>query len=780
MKNLSLTTLIIFFLSFWAYDLAGQKYFVHGMVYDQSSGEILIGANIFVPHQSTGTSTNEHGFFSLSLESADTVDVHISYVGYETLVKKVIFPGGEMDFKLAPANFTSVVVTASKSQPVDFGQVNIPVKKLKQIPNLLGEPDVMKALSFLPGVSTGLEGTSGLFVRGGTPDQNLILLDGATVYNPSHLFGFLSVFNPEAINNVQLIKGPFPAKYGGRLSSILNISMKEGNNQQHRSKFSIGLLNSSLLMEGPIKKGKSSYMVSGRSAYLGLLASPLSIRYKNKKSNYFSNYLMYDLNAKANFKLKNNGRLFLSGYLGNDDFSVKFRETNQEVADYLKWGNATFSLRYNKTLGRNLFANVLVNYNQFNFINSQESRYEDSGVSDLFSNTDRVKEVAVKTQFDWQPASAHFLKFGFEGVSHFFEPVNIELLKKGESPAGYPSIQKFKANSLAIYAEDEIKLKKHFQLNLGLRASGYQTPKQFIVNLEPRASLSFKNGPLSAQVAYSKMVQPIHALAIFSGNSSSAGLPNDIWVPATDKIAPQTAHQFSAGLAFKPARLKLSLEGFYKTMQNQISFRQGTSFFSDAQNGWEDLVEKNGLGRAIGLEFSADYEFSKGHVLMAYTLSKNTRKFDNINNGTWYPHRYDRRHDLSITGHYKLNKKWALNANLVYSSGRPVSIPDFIALDVHGYPQEVFLTRNNGRMPCYKRLDIAFSRSFTTKKDRKGQLTFSLYNVTFQKNPIQIKYFSLPIEDGLPDSKPIGYTPKANGLSILPFFPSISYSINLK
>lgn len=760
---------IILFLNIHS-TLFSQDLILQGYVVDDNTGEYLIGANIYLPLSERGATTNNQGFFSLEATPNDSI-LQISYVGYNSL--KVPISSGILNYKLSPITLETVVVSSTTHSEIEFGKINIPLDKLESIPNLLGEPDVIKALSYSPGVSTGVEGSTGLYVRGGTPDQNLILLDGATVYNASHLFGFMSVFNSDALKNINLLKGNFPAKYGGRLSSVIDIAMKEGNNQEKNTELAIGLISSRLLTEGPIKKGKSSYMIAGRTAYLGLFALPLYFLYNSGKSDYYSNYLMYDWNAKVNFTLPNHGRLFFSTYLGNDNYISNFKDAENKHQEKLKWGNKTLSTRYHQPVGKKLFYNLLLNYNRFDYQNYYEVKEtnENTYTSD---NLTTIEEVAFKSQFDWNAAANHSFNFGIEGTLQKFQPVNIQLLENGQNTIT-PYLQKEKMQSLSLFIEDEWKLFTRFKLQAGLRASNYFVQNNKYAYLEPRASIQYNFNTSSLSASLSRMIQALHLLT-----TNSLGLNNDIWVPATDEVRPQEAWQATIGWGKKMSKYSIQIEAFYKEMTNQIDFRQGTNFFENVRIGWENSIEKNGIGKAYGLELDYKQHFPKGDFRLAYTLSKNMRQFNNINEGAWYPHRYDRTHDFSVTGSYSLNEWWTINTGFIYSTGIAVSIPDFIAYDFTGFPHPIYLTRNNSRMPNYSRLDISFKKDLKTRrKGRDASFSISLYNALGKRNPFYVSnFFHLIYEDNNYDNPISGYV-NYKARTPFVFIPSFSYQIKL-
>jgi CarboxypepD_reg-like domain/TonB dependent receptor/TonB-dependent Receptor Plug Domain len=721
---------------------------IFGKIIDSESGETLIGAGIFNKKFKTATVSNEYGFYSLAAPRG-ILDLEISYVGYQKKnMSFTISKDTNIDIRLSSSiELKELEIVEKRNDRIEHGVVTLPIEKLKSIPMIGGEADVLKALSFTPGVATGSEGQNALYVRGGTPDQNLILLDGATVYNASHLFGFLSTFNPYALKNLSLIKGGFPARYGGRLSSIIDVTMKEGNNQKKEGEFSLGIINSSLNLEGPIKKGISSYMLSGRTAYLGLLAYPTRWLYNQGRLNNYTNFFMYDLNGKINFRLSDKTHLYFSAYTGNDAWTTGSRVSKATFLTDYKWGNQTATARLTHTFRSNLFATVMLNYNRFNYqvINKGKA---DINLGDFnLTNTSRVRDLSNKINIDWSANSVNQLRLGWEINAHQFSPNFTTKQVKDSIDTSYLSKNKTQSpNSFAAYLEDNIKVSNIINLNVGFRYAQYIYNKKSYYSPEPRLSLQIQPNTegVTLQASYTRMKQFIHLLS-----TSGSGISNDIWVPATEKALPSTADQVSLSFSknWKKEKIDLQVESFYKKMDNQIEYRSGTNFFFTNNGTWEDVIERNGIGRAYGAEIFLRKEAEKWSGWLSYTLSWSERKFDNINNKTWYPMHYDRRHNLALVGEWKINDEWTMAANFVFMTGYAVTLPNTsytsaIGLN-SGYflgTKDVYTKRNNARMPLYNRMDISFKKTYLNKNDRETSWVFSAYNLYAYPNTYSLDY----------------------------------------
>jgi hypothetical protein len=757
-----------------SYSLLAQTARIYGKIQDKATGETLIGANIMNTASKDGASSNEYGFYSLSVPTGE-VQLAISYVGYQkTIVSLVVQRDTNMDISLS-SNFElqAVEVVEKKNDRVEHGVVSLPIEKLRSIPMLGGEADVLKALAMTPGVATGTEGTNTLYIRGGTPDQNLVLLDGATVYNTSHLFGFVSAFNPYALKNLTLYKGGFPARYGGRLSSIIDVTMKEGNNQYKDGDFTLGLVNSGLNLEGPIRVNKSSYMLSGRTAYAGLFSLPFRWLFnKGQIKNYFD-FFIYDLNGKINFKLNDKSQLYLSAYTGNDTWTSGARDLNSISNTNFHWGNQTATARFTHTLSPKLFLSAMLNYNRFNYkIINKGSDSTNLGNYRL-DNLSSVRDFSNKLNLDWSINSRHQVRFGWEANAHQFRPNFISRNEREGDTININNNQIQNALSYALYAEDNIKINRFLSTNLGLRWAQYFYQSKPYNSFEPRISVQARvTEGVNMQASYTRMKQFLHLLS-----TSGSGLSNDIWVPATDIAPPQSAEQFALSFTknWKKAKTELQLEAFYKRMDNQIDYRTGTNFFFTNNSSWEDVIEKSGLGRAYGFEVFLRKEAEKWNAWLSYTLSWSERKFDNINNGEWYPIRYDRRHNLALVGEYKLSEKWTMSANFIFSTGHAVTLPDVYYKGLlFDSPTVHYLKRNNQRMPNYNRLDLSFKKNYITKNDREAAWIFSIYNVYGYPNAFSAGYERyIKVKNGV-ISPPVG---KLKIRTLMRFIPGISYNL---
>ena len=771
--NIKLSILFFFFLSIMR--LNAQNIRIFGKIQDKETGETLIGANIINSKTKDGATSNEYGFYSLSVPNG-FIDLEISYVGYQ---KSHISFSANRDTNLviqltASIELQTVQITEKKADRIEHGVVNLPIERLKSIPMLGGEADVLKALALTPGVATGTEGSNALYVRGGTPDQNLILLDGATVYNTSHLFGFISTFNPYALKNLSLYKGGYPARYGGRLSSVIDVTMKEGNNQYKDGDFTIGVVNSSLNLEGPIKKGQSAYMVSGRTAYLGLLSLPFKFLYNRGKVNSYADFFIYDLNGKINTKINDKSQIYLSAYSSSDIFTSAFREKTSDYRTNFNWGNQTATMRYTNTLNPKVFLNMMLNYNHFNYKTTNIGTNNASLGNYRLENLSSVRDISNKINLDWAVNSHNQVRIGSEINGHQFRPNFISRQEKDGDTININTNLTQNALSYAVYVEDNIKISRFLNANIGVRHAQYQYGNKKYPSFEPRLSLQvhFTEGA-HLDASYTRMKQFIHLLT-----TSTSSVSNDIWVPATDNVPPQNAEQFALSFSknWKNAKTELQLETFYKRMDNQIDYRTGTNFFFTNNGTWENVIEKNGLGRAYGFEVFLRKEAQKWNGWLSYTLSWSERKFENINNNTWYPIRYDRRHNLALVGEYKINDTWTASANFVFQTGHAVTMPDVYYKDfLFDYPKAHFLKRNNQRMPAYNRLDVSFKKSYITNNNRAASWIFSVYNLYAYPNAFSAQYVSFPVDI----FNPTAFEGKIERKSIMRFIPGVSYNVKL-
>lgn len=779
--TLSLTTLLL-----TTCILYGQARFtISGYVEDAQSGEKLIAANVFDQRSGQGVVTNTYGFFSLTLAS-DSVELTASYIGYQSQTFPLDLKADQnLTFQLDPSVSLEVVeVTAGQSERIEessqMSRIEVPVEQIKRIPALLGEVDVLKTLQLLPGVQSGGEGQTGLYVRGGSPDQNLILLDGVPIYNASHLLGIFSVFNADAIRNVTLTKGGFPARYGGRLSSVLEINMKEGNLNEFHGEGSIGLITSKLTLEAPIVKGKTSFLLSGRRTYADLIFRPiLKASIEGEGTEDFDVKLhFYDLNAKVQHKFNDKHRLFASAYLGADVFANKITDQFDRVSGGIDWGNLISSLRWNYQITPKLFANTTLTYSNYDIDISANVEYlnpddPESFKAKYFSG---IEDVAAKIDIDYIPLPQHYIRMGLSATAHKYSPGALSFRSEVDNEVGLDTLigsQTAYSTEYAAYVEDDMQFGA-LKVNAGLHASAFKVDNQWYGSLQPRLSLRYLlRNDLSLKASFSTMTQYINLLT-----SESFSLPTDLWVPSTARIRPQQAWQAAVGAARTlNGQFEVSLEAYYKKMRNVLSYKEGASFLFGFENDWQDKVTQ-GKGEAYGLEFFFQKKKGRTTGWLGYTLSWNWRQFDEINRGERYPFRYDRRHDISLVINHDLSQKVKLSAAWVYGTGNAVTLSTF------QYPTDRYGTfyneiesggdKNRFRMTDYHRLDLSISFH---KKKRWGERTWNIgvYNAYYHRNPYFMTVGNKVISVFDANGNFVGNKRVVEEISILPIIPSVSY-----
>lgn len=773
MKNILLIVLINLFVI----SLNAQNFTISGYVKDTLSGEAMIGATVYDLNSHKGTTANEFGFYSLTLPQGN-VQIQVSYVGYASKNKAFSLQENTIvDFKLNVQSMNEVVVTAKEIVTIPkerIGVNSLTIKQIEQIPTLLGETDVLKALTMMPGISGGQEGTSGVVVRGGSPDQNLLLLDGATVYNNSHLFGFLSVFNPGAIKNVNLIKGGFPAEYGGRLSSVIDVSMKDGNMKKKNTEFSLGTISSWFLTEGPIKKDTSSYMFSARSSWMGLFLLPTWIDYQTGEEGQYLSYWMYDLNGKLNFKLSDKDRLYVSVFHGNDAFPTRSKEDGNRYLYNMKWGNTQGNIRYTHIFQPKFFGNFTYHFNQYRYDILAEAWDSSSTNKPIVSlnNNSQILDHTVKGRFDWLPNEKHKIRFGFEGKAVRFKPNYITEIIEDEVTKGIN--EPIDVTSTAVFVQDDYQIHPLINLNAGVRWANYWTQGTNYNFIEPRFKLTFTQEHQAWQINYSQMNQALHLLS-----NNGGGLPTDLWVPATALTPPQNAEQFGIGYSrnFRDNQFEFTTEAYYKTFSNLIDYSTGGYSFFYNRN-WEESIERNGIGEAYGLELFLQKKQGKWNGWIGYTLSWNNRQFENINDGEWFPYRFDRRHDFELTLNYQHNEDWRFATNFVYSTGIAVTMPEAVQTPFFDGGNEfeyIFTKRNNQRFPAYHRLDLSATKQFTTKRGNETEFSFGMYNTYGRRNPFYLSYF---MDYERNDRTWTGAArPVIYGNTLFTFLPFVSYKV---
>lgn len=757
-----------------------QTVTLSGYVREKGTQESLVGVSVGMEGTTIGTVTNAYGFYSLRLPANQVVLIRFSALGYATEEQMMTLTQQSLQQNIAltaQAKELDEVKVSGQHQPTEVAQmsvVRLPVSQIKQIPTLLGEKDVIKALQLLPGVQKGTEGSTALYVRGGGPDQNLILLDEAQVYNANHLFGFFSVFNGDATKNVDFWKGGFPARYGGRLSSVIDLQMKEGGKDKVRGEGGVGLLSSRLTLDGPIKKGKSSFLFSGRRTYLDLLTMPLMP--KEEKVGYH----FYDLNAKINLDLGEKDKLYLSGYFGSDALLVKeyVERTSSTIKTNsgLGWGNATGTLRWNHLVNQKLFVNTTLAVTDFRFrlFDTFERVRTDGGEnSHTFTEfTSSIRDYTLKTDFDYFPNNAHQVKFGALVTHHRFKP-RAYFKENREDNTQEKDNQVSSNQEFAVYAEDTYSYKS-LSLNAGLRLNGLQTVARTYVFLEPRLTAGYSLARnLSLKMSYARNNQFIHLLT-----NTGTGLSTDLWVPATERVPPQQSDQIAVGLSkvFPKAGLQLTIESYRKWMRGIVAYKEGATFLSFDEGAkplqWENNVT---TGRAWSYGTEVLLQKNKGRLTgwVGYTLSWTVHQFDSLNNGKRFYPRYDRRHDFSLVASYKLSPKVTLSANWVYATGNALTVPQGFYFTQGGLGQtfperfDYLGSRNSFRAEAYHRLDVAVQFH---KKKRWGERTWEvgLYNAYNRQNPL---YYYLKTENS-----PEGQRSRLVKRALFPVIPAVTYN----
>jgi len=781
--------------------LTAQKHIISGYVTDKMSGERLVGANIYNRKDFLGSVTNNYGFYSLSHQEGQ-IELVVSYLGYSPVTATLILLRDTVisfEMELLSSEIREVTVVGTQRSNVENTQMSmmdLPIVKIKSLPVLLGESDVLKIIQLLPGVQSGTEGSTGIYVRGGGPDQNLFLLDGVPVYNVNHLFGFLSVFNPDAIQTVQLYKGGFPARFGERLSSVVDIRMKEGNLKEYHGDFSIGLVASKLSFEGPIIKDKTSFIISARRTYADILMQPfIAIANNTQNEKIAGGYYFYDLNGKINHKFNDRSRLYLSAYAGSDETYLRDKSTTDDSYNYgdkfeyrdkfgMGWGNIIAALRWNYLLTNQLFSNTTLTYSKYIFDVSSESKTinvsKDLTSMDYFRYFSGISDITAKVDFDYYPGAHHAVKFGTSYTHHNFKPGVTRFKFDYEEEAVRIDTtfgdEKIFANELVAYLEDNFDITSWLKVNAGLHYALFNVQNTNYLSFQPRISMRIMAGKnLSFKASYSKMAQFVHLLT-----TSAISLPTDLWLPVTRKFEPPVSHQVAVGTSVRlPEDLDFTFEAFYKTMDHLIEYKEGASFGSSG-SGWESKVEK-GKGWSYGAEFMLEKTLGKTTGWIGYTLSWTERQFENLNFGRVFPAKYDRRHDVSIVITHTFNDRIDMGATWVYGTGTAATLgimkyPSMYSLgySMDYYSQDIteYESRNNYRTPSYHRLDLGINFH---KKKTHGIRTWniSVYNAYNRKNPFFIAWDTKHYytDTGVYYGKPV-----LKQYSIFPIIPSISYS----
>jgi hypothetical protein len=745
-----------------------QKIAISGTVRDTLSGETLIGVNIYQRNQpQKGTNTNGYGFFSLTIDQLPATIVY-SYIGYQT--KEITITQAQS----VPQNveliqnsrlLNQVTITADSYQEqvrsTQMSVSKITSKEARQLPALFGEVDILKTLQLKPGVNSGSEGTSGLYVRGGGNDQNLVLLDESIVYNASHLFGFFSTFNSDAVKEIQLYKGGFPAQYGGRLSSVVDVKMNDGNRKTTTATGGVGLITSRLTVETPIQKNKSSLIISGRRTYIDVFTRQINNANADKPdATIIPDYYFYDLNAKLNFDLTPKDKLFVSGYFGRDKFDYK----DASVKFNFDWGNATGTARWNHIFGNKLFVNTSIIYSKYNYVIA-------SGISNFkFQLGSLIRDANAKTDFYYQPNANHSIKFGAAAIRHRFDVGKIKFDSGQSDIASFEGGETLYGTEGGIYASDDWKITPKITLNSGLRLSGFVGDSAQYINPEPRFAANIAITPnVALKLSYARMVQYVHLIA-----SSGASLPTDIWYPSTDITKPQRSDQVAAGVSIALGEnFYISDEVYYKKLYNQIDLKDNAQLFANANLDREFIF---GTGWGYGNEIYIEKKRGTTTGWVGYTYSQAWRQFTAINNGDKFRPIYDRRHDVSVVLMQQIRKRLSLTATWVYGSGRWATLPvgRFPVVGVPGSQPIIapdVLARNSYQYAPYHRMDLGLVYKFKARKpNRESDLSFSLYNAYARLNPFFVYYQEVKDANG----NTVNFQPKQ--ASLFPAIPSVTYN----
>ena len=777
---------------------------LNGFITDAVSGETLIGAGVLSGKD--GAATNEFGYYSLTLP-AGRHHLQIAYIGYDTATLELdLRRDTTVNFALrSNAELDAARIVARKDaglQSAYLGSIEVPLVQIQNSPSLFGEADVIKSLQLLPGVQGGPEGFTGLYVRGGGPEENLVMLDGVSVYNMDHMLGLFSIFQPEAVKNVTLYKGSFPARYGGRISSIVDIRTNDGNMKETHGSLTVGLLNDRFHLEGPIVKDKLSYSLSARGLH-SVIAEPLMRLFL--KDEYY-NYFFYDLNGKLTWRATDRDRFYLSVYQGadhggadiTDNYNVTYGVGDQEPEHRVgttcqkfgvEWGSTVSALRWNHVFNNRLFANTTLSVNRYKMlidysIERKEATNQGQPSDSKYSGDYRsgILDYGARIDFDWTPTPQHLVKFGAEYTRHNFHPQTIIAAALSDQVrVEVPALvgQAYSGNDASLYVEDNISLGNSFSLNPGLRLSWFNTQGRNYLSLQPRFSAKVQlDGGLSFKAGYSRMAQYVHLLS-----TTTFSLPLDLWVPITKDIRPVTADQYSVGAYYDGLPgWEFSLEGYWKEMYNQIEYKEGTMFRASSE-GWEKLVAM-GRGRARGLEFFIQKTSGKTTGWISYTLSKSERWFPDgsINMGQPFPYKYDRTHAFNLMLNHKFSEKVDVSLSWIFSSGYLMTlplrqsftlVPDSATGEMEKEQAYYVESRNNYRLPPTHRLNLGVNLRHRTRRGNEAVWNFSIYNAYNAMNP----NFVVPDYSRIDSEREEGSVPLMK-ITILPIIPAFSYTYN--
>lgn len=801
MKNSIFFFLLVFVFGSTSF---AQNYAVSGDVRDHTTGESIIGATVLIKNKNSGVVTNSFGFYSITLP-AGNYEMELRCVGYETFAAPLKLQSNlHKDFELNPISFTGgpVIIEGTRKDNVgstEMGKIEIGIEQIKKIPVIFGEVDILKTITLLPGVQSSGEGNAGFYVRGGGVDQNLILLDNSTVYNASHLFGFFSVFNADAVKNIEITKGGGAASYGGRLSSVLDINLKEGNSKSFHGAGGIGTIASRFTVEGPIKKDTSSFILSGRRTYIDVLAKP----FMNPESSFNgSGYFFYDLNAKFNYRLSKRDQLFASVYTGKDVFS--FNSSDAGFSTRIPWGNTTGTIRWAHQSGSKLFMNAILTYTDYKF------QFEGKQDQFTFGLSSGIRDYGAKVQWSYYPNPTHRMKWGMDYTFHKFTPNNT-YASSGDVNFDLGEQVKLFSHESAAYFQDDFDINEKWRINAGVRipyfmhvgpftrytyptstssVGGSTTPITTIyeknkkvadyVGFEPRFNARYEiNKASSFKMALSRNLQFITLTSL-----SPSSLPTDVWLPSTDRLKPQLASQVSVGYFrnFFDDSWESSVELYYKDMQNQSDYREGSTPDQTVGDNIDNLLVF-GRGYSYGAEFFIKKRMGDFSGWVGYTWAKTMRIFEEVNNGKAYPTRWDRRHDLNVVLMYTLSPRVDLGFVFVYATGNAITLP-ISRYFFEGNLVEVYGERNSFRMAPYHRADFSLNVKGKLMRSRfdaelnqvveeprkfRSSWNFSVYNLYNRMNPYFIYFATKDNNNG-------GFQITARQVSLFPILPSITWN----
>ena len=762
-----------------------EEIIISGYVTDAKSGEKLLGAEIYEKYSGKGTVANEHGYFHLQVPvKHDSLEIHVNFLGYKSFVKKIqikVQRNITLNVKLLPGEqLEEVVIRAESSahpeRKAEMSRITLSAEQLKQVPVIFAEPDVIKVMHLLPGVQQGKEGFGGMFVRGGGMDQNLFLLDDVPLYYINHLGGFISVFNNDAINQVTLYKGDFPARYGNRLSSVLDVRMRDGNKKEYHGAFMLGLISAKFTFEGPIIKDKTSFIVSARRfPYEILFKAASSLGSEGEES--FA-YTFYDYNIKVNHRASDKDDFDISWYLGEDAFmfSEQSKPENYRFKGRMGWGNHLLAVRWRRVITPKLFANTIFSYTRYRL--KVSAREKDDEFESYLAYISGIRDLGLKTDMDLLLNENHKIKFGIGGTYHRFKPGVLQIKESDLNNETDTVLGDYglRSGTLYAYAEWKNKIGKRFKSRIGLRLNNYITGRKNFPSVEPRIGVNYLlKENLSLKASYTQMQQTVHLLS-----SSGLGLPVDLWLPPTEKAPPAHAWQAALGIAqtWPGNAWDWSLEIYYKELKHLITYRPGESFLGLGSSQWESIIVKNGKGYAYGAEILIRKLKGKWTGWLAYTYARSMRRFSfPVNDGKWYPFVYDRPHSLNVVFQYPVKKNVNFSASWTFGSGYPVTLPiGYYSTQFSDHTlgfgfgrNYIYTTKNGYRMRPYHRLDLSLQM---TKKKKYGQRTWtiSVYNAYNRQNPF---YYYM---DGEYNEQTRKYSYGIYQMSLFPILPSVSYS----